>query len=56
LNYIQKVADRVDEKREAGHKLMDTIAAMTPNLKAELLPPVISRSLPREAELTAVDG
>jgi len=39
-----------------GHKITDTIAAMTPNLKAEMLPPVICRGLPREAELAAVDA
>jgi flavorubredoxin len=39
-----------------GHRITDTIAAMTPNLKAELLAPVISRGLPREAELAAVEA
>jgi flavorubredoxin len=39
-----------------GHKITDTIAAMTPNLKAELLAPVIARGLPRDADLAAVDA
>ena len=39
-----------------GHKITDTIAAMTPNLKAEVLPPVICRGLPRAADLAAVDA
>ena len=38
-----------------GHKIVDQIAAMIPNLKVEFLPPVISRGMPRAAEFEAVD-
>ena len=38
-----------------GHKIVDQIAAMIPNLKVELLPPVISRGMPRAAEFEAAD-
>jgi flavorubredoxin len=38
-----------------GHKIVDQIAAMIPNLKVELLPPVISRGMPRPADFEAVE-
>ncbi len=39
-----------------GHKIVDQIAAMIPNLKVELLPPVISRGMPRPADFEAVEA
>jgi flavorubredoxin len=39
-----------------GHKIVDQIAAMIPNLKVELLPPVISRGMPRPADFEAVES
>jgi len=39
-----------------GHKIVDQIAAMIPNLKVELLPPVICRGLPREGDFAAVEN
>jgi flavorubredoxin len=38
-----------------GSKAVEQIAAMIPNLKVEVLPPVICRGLPREADFTALD-
>jgi len=38
-----------------GHKIVEQIAAMIPNLKVELLAPVICRGLPREGDFAAVD-
>jgi flavorubredoxin len=38
-----------------GHKIVDQIAAMIPNLKVEVLPPVICRGLPRESDFAALD-
>jgi len=39
-----------------GHKIVDQIAAMIPNLKVELLPPVICRGLPRQGDFAAIDA
>jgi flavorubredoxin len=39
-----------------GHKIVDQIAAMIPNLKVELLAPVICRGMPRPADFEAVEG
>jgi flavorubredoxin len=39
-----------------GHKIVDQIAAMIPNLKAEILPPVICRGMPRPADFAAVEA
>jgi len=39
-----------------GHKIVDQITAMIPNLKVELLPPVICRGLPREGDFAAVEN
>ncbi len=38
-----------------GSKAVEQIAAMIPNLKVEVLPPVICRGLPRKADFTALD-
>ena len=38
-----------------GSKAVEQIAAMIPNLKAEVLPPVICRGLPRASDFTALD-
>lgn len=38
-----------------GSKAVEQIAAMIPNLKVEVLPPVICRGLPREADFAALD-
>jgi flavorubredoxin len=39
-----------------GHKIVDQIAALIPNLKVEVLPPVIAHGLPREADFVALEG
>jgi flavorubredoxin len=39
-----------------GGKAMETLAGMIPNLKAEVIPPVLCKGLPREADLNALDG
>jgi flavorubredoxin len=39
-----------------GHKIVDQIAGLIPNLKVEVLPPIISRGLPKPADLAAVDA
>ncbi|MDD5082293.1 MAG: FprA family A-type flavoprotein [Dehalococcoidales bacterium] len=39
-----------------GGKAVEQLAAMIPNLKVEVLPPVISKGLPREADFQALDG
>ena len=38
-----------------GSKAVEQIAAMIPNLKVEILPPVICRGLPRKADFAALD-
>jgi len=38
-----------------GSKAVEQIAAMIPNLKAEVLPPVICRGLPRQPDYAALD-
>jgi flavorubredoxin len=38
-----------------GSKAVEQIAAMIPNLKVEVLPPVICRGLPRQADFVALD-
>ena len=38
-----------------GHKIVDQIAAMIPNLKVEVLAPVICRGKPREGDFAALD-
>lgn len=38
-----------------GSKAVEQIAAMIPNLKVEVLPPVICRGLPRKADFAALD-
>ena len=38
-----------------GTKAVEQIAAMIPNLKVEVLPPVICRGLPRKADFAALD-
>lgn len=38
-----------------GTKAVEQIAAMIPNLKVEVLPPVICRGLPRKADFAAID-
>ena len=38
-----------------GHKIVEQIAAMIPNLKVEVLAPVICRGLPREADFAALE-
>jgi len=39
-----------------GGKAVEQIAAMIPNLKAEILPPVITKGFPREADFQALDN
>ena len=39
-----------------GGKAVETLAGMIPNLKAEVIPPVLCKGLPREADLKALDG
>lgn len=39
-----------------ANKIVEQITALTSNLKLELLPPVISRGMPRPADLEAVDA
>lgn len=39
-----------------GGKTVEVLAGMIPNLKAEVLPPVLCKGLPREADLEALDG
>ncbi|MFA6435289.1 MAG: FprA family A-type flavoprotein [Elusimicrobiales bacterium] len=39
-----------------GGKALETIAAMIPNLKAEVLAPVMVKGLPTEADLTRIDA
>ena len=36
-------------------KMMETVKAAMPNLKVELLPPVICKGLPRPVDLEAID-
>jgi flavorubredoxin len=38
-----------------GHKIVDQIAAMIPNLKVEVLAPVICRGKPREGDFDALE-
>jgi flavorubredoxin len=38
-----------------GSKAVEQVAAMIPNLKVEVLPPVICRGLPRDGDLVALD-
>lgn len=38
-----------------GHKIVDQIAAMIPNLKVEVLAPVICRGMPREGDFDALE-
>jgi flavorubredoxin len=38
-----------------GHKIVDQIAALIPNLKVEVLAPVICRGLPRAGEFATLD-
>jgi flavorubredoxin len=37
-------------------KTVETLAAMIPNLKVEIIPPVLCKGLPREADLKALDA
>ena len=39
-----------------GGKTVEQLAAMIPNLKVEVLPPVLSKGLPREADFQALDN
>jgi flavorubredoxin len=39
-----------------GQKIVEQLTAMVPNLKVELLPPVICRGMPRAADLEAVEA
>ncbi len=38
-----------------GGKMVEQLAAMLPNLKAEIIEPVLSKGLPKERELAAID-
>ena len=38
-----------------GHKIVEQIAAMIPNLKVEVLAPVVCRGLPRDADFAALE-
>jgi flavorubredoxin len=38
-----------------GGKAVEHLAAMVPNLKAEVLPPVMCKGLPKKADLEALD-
>jgi flavorubredoxin len=39
-----------------GGKAVEQLSALIPNLKVEILPPVICRGLPRPADFTALDN
>jgi flavorubredoxin len=39
-----------------GGKTVEMIAAMIPNLKVEILPPVVIKGFPREADFQALDN
>jgi flavorubredoxin len=39
-----------------GGKAVEQLAALIPNLKVEVIPPVLAKGLPREAELAAIDA
>jgi len=39
-----------------GNKIVETIKGLIPNLKVELLTPVIAKGLPREVDLKAIDA
>jgi flavorubredoxin len=39
-----------------GHKIPEQVASMIPNLKVEILPPLIVRGLPRESDLANTDA
>jgi flavorubredoxin len=39
-----------------GHKLIEQLLSFLPNLKVELIPPVICRGLPKETDLQSVDA
>jgi flavorubredoxin len=39
-----------------GSKVVEQLSALIPNLKVEILPPVICRGLPRAADFTALDN
>jgi flavorubredoxin len=38
-----------------GGKVVEQLAAMIPNLKVEVIPPVLCKGLPKEADLAAID-
>ena len=39
-----------------ANKIVETIAGLIPNLKVEVLPPVLAKGLPKEAEFKALDA
>ena len=39
-----------------ANKIVETISGLIPNIKAEILPPVIAKGLPRDAEFKALDA
>jgi flavorubredoxin len=39
-----------------GHKLIEQLLSSLPNLKVELIPPVICRGLPKKIDLESVDA
>ena len=39
-----------------ANKIVETITGLIPNLKVEMLAPVIAKGLPREAEFKALDA
>ena len=39
-----------------GSKAVEQLAAMIPNLKAEVLPPVLGKGFPREEDFRALDN
>jgi flavorubredoxin len=39
-----------------GTRVVEQLSSMIPNLKAEIIPPVLCKGLPREADLDAVDA
>ena len=39
-----------------GHKMIDQLLALLPNLKVEVIPPVLCRGLPKSADYEAIDA
>jgi len=39
-----------------ANKIVETISGLIPNIKAEVLPPVLAKGLPKDAEFKALDA